>query len=89
MRRLVPVALVLALAGCAQPAVPWSNPHLPQDQWRTDWNGCRRWADGQVGYQDPDEGTLFSDYDRARARKQMDALTASCMRERGYVPTRK
>ncbi len=89
MRRPSLAVLILALAGCAQPAVPWQNPHVPQDQWRTDWNGCRRWADSQVGYQDSEGDSPFRDYDRGRARKQMDALAAGCMRDRGYFPTRK
>lgn len=89
MRRFASIVLISAVAGCAQPAVPWQNPNVPQDQWRTDWNGCRRWSDSQVGYQDASEDSLFKDYDRARARKQMDALTAGCMRDRGYFPTRK
>lgn len=80
--------LVLTLAGCAAAAVPWQNPQVPKDQWRSDWLGCKRWADSQVGYQE-EEGSVFSDYDRARARKQMDALASGCMRDRGYVPAPK
>lgn len=87
----VPLALlfVLALSGCAARSVPWENPDLPKEQWSRDWSSCRRWAEAQVGYQEGASAAQFSDYDRARAKRQADALSGACMRERGYFPARK
>jgi len=80
--------LVLALAGCSVASVPWQNPNLPKDQWRSDYNGCRRWADDQVGYSESQADSNFRDYDRAQAKKRINAYVDMCMRDRGYVPLR-
>lgn len=88
MRLILPV-LVLALAGCAATSVPWTNPNVPKEQWSRDWSACRSWADSQVGYREAEESSPFRDYDRSRAKKQVDSLAGGCMRERGYFPVKK
>jgi hypothetical protein len=90
MRVVASLALMMLLSACAAAPVPWQNPSLPKDQWSRDWSACKRWADSQVGYQDDDSSSSpFRDYDRGRARKEMDAYAGSCMRDRGYTPTRR
>lgn len=84
--RFLPVLLLVA--GCAATSVPWVHHELPKDQWGRDWSACRRWADTQVGYVDNDS-SVFRDYDRSRAKKQVDGYAAMCMTERGYVPAAK
>lgn len=79
--------LCLSLSACAAP-VPWQNSKLPKDQWRTDWNSCRRWADDQVGYRESEADSNFRDYDRAQAKRQINAYVDMCMRDRGYIPAR-
>lgn len=86
-RRLLAVVALSVLSGCAA-SVPWSNPDLPKEQWSRDWSGCRRYAEDQVGYQESESGQL-RDYDRARAKKQVDGVAGACMRDRGYFPVRK
>lgn len=87
--RSTALLFVLALSGCAATSVPWSNPDLPKEQWGRDWSACRRWADSQVGYREAEEPSPFRDYDRNRAKKQVDSHAALCMRERGYFPVKK
>jgi hypothetical protein len=83
-----PLILVLLLAGCAATSVPWTHHDLPKDQWSRDWSSCRRWAESQVGYIET-ESSNFRDYDRARAKKQVDGYAGMCMSERGYIPAYK
>lgn len=80
--------LLLAAAGCSVASVPWQHPTLPQDQWRSDYNGCRRWADDQVGYSEGMADSNFRDYDRTQAKRRVAAYVDMCMRDRGYVPHR-
>lgn len=80
--------LLLVLAGCAAASVPWQHSALPKEQWSTDWYACRRWADDQVGYRESESDSNFRDYDRAQAKKRVNAYVDMCMRERGYVPLR-
>ncbi|MBR9971245.1 hypothetical protein KEC16_05925 [Magnetospirillum sp. J10] len=82
------LCLVLAGAGCSAASVPWQHPTAPKDQWRSDYNSCRRWADEQVGYRESEADSNFRDYDRAQARKRINAYLDMCMRDRGYVPVR-
>ena len=82
------LSLALAVAGCSAASVPWQHPSLPNDQWRADYNGCRRWADDQVGYGEGMADSNFRDYDRAQAKKRVSAYVDMCMRDRGYVPLR-
>ncbi len=89
MRALLFLFLTLGLGACAAAQPPWQHSTLPKDQWSRDWSSCKRWADSQVGYQDDESSSPFRDYDRGRARKEMDLYTGSCMRDRGYIPTRK
>ena len=77
--------LILLLAGCAATSVPWVHHDLPKDQWSRDWSACRRWAESQVGYVENDS-SMFRDYDRSRAKKQVDGYAGMCMSERGYIP---
>jgi len=78
--------LTVLLSACASQTVPWQNPNLPSDQWSKDWRACKRWAEQQVGYNDDDSHGPFKDFDRAAAKRQLDAYAGSCMRERGYYP---
>ncbi|TAN63047.1 MAG: hypothetical protein EPN20_10280 [Magnetospirillum sp.] len=88
MKTLAALALILALAACAATSVPWKNPELPKDQWSRDYSACRRYADRDVGWRDDDSssGSPFRDYDRQQAKRRFDAVLASCMIDRGYVP---
>ncbi|MBI2240599.1 MAG: hypothetical protein HYU59_07325 [Magnetospirillum gryphiswaldense] len=79
--------LFLVLAGCSA-SVPWQHPTEPKDRWRSDYNACRRWADGEVGYAESSSDSNFRDYDRAQAKKRINAYVDMCMRDRGYVPVR-
>jgi len=79
--------LFLVLAGCSA-SVPWQHPTEPKDRWRSDYNACRRWADGEVGYTESSSDSNFRDYDRAQAKKRINAYVDMCMRDRGYVPVR-
>lgn len=74
------------LGGCAATSVPWQNPNLPADQWSKDWNACRRWAENQVGYSEREGPDPFRAYDRSQAKRQVDGLAGTCMRDRGYIP---
>ncbi|CAA7613198.1 hypothetical protein [Magnetospirillum sp. UT-4] len=80
---------LLALAGCAAASVPWQNPDLPKEQWSRDWSSCRRWAESQVGYREDESSSPFRDYDRAKAKKQLDGLAGLCMEDRGYIPLKR
>lgn len=81
------LSLSLTLAGCAAP-VPWQHPTTPKDQWKSEWNYCHRWAEEEVGYRESAADSNFRDYDRAQAKKRINAYVDMCMRERGYVPAR-
>jgi hypothetical protein len=85
--RVLATLALLALPGCAATSVPWQNPSVPKDKWSGDWTACRRYGEAQVGFREGDS-QQFRDYDRARAKKQADALAAACMRDKGYFPAR-
>lgn len=85
--RPITFAMALMLSACAAGTVPWQNPALPEEQWGRDLNACRRWAESEIGYRDND-ASVFRDYDRARAKKQADALAGACMRDKGYFPAK-
>lgn len=87
-RLVVCLSLVLAVASCSAASVPWQHPSAPKDQWRSDYNGCRRWADDQVGYSESQADSNFRDYDRTQAKRRINAYVDMCMRDRGYVPLR-
>lgn len=89
--RLVVLALMApALAGCAA-HVPWANPQVPEDQWGSDWSSCKHQAEAEVlGYQDENKPASPLDaYDRAAAKRQIDAAVATCMTGLGYLPAAK
>lgn len=86
--RVVSLVLLAGLCGCAARSVPWQNPSLPKDQWHSDWTACKRWAEDQVGFSDDADDSPFRDYDRAQARRRIDAYAGQCMRDRGYFPVR-
>ena len=90
MRRAFALLLILPLSACAATSVPWTNPSVPKDQWRSDYSGCRRMADREVGWREDESASgsssPFRDYDRQQAKKRYDAALAYCMTDRGYVP---
>lgn len=69
--------------------MPWQNPDVPKSQWSRDWSACRRWAEAQAGYREDEGSGVFRDYDRAAAKKQIQAYAGMCMTDRGYLPTSK
>jgi len=89
MRIVLLLSCALILTACAARPLPWQHPTLPKEDWSADWTACKRWADTQVGYQEGDSSSPFDDYDRSRAKRQVDSYAGSCMRERGYVPVRR
>lgn len=82
------LCLSLAVTACSAASVPWQHPTAPKEQWKADYNGCRRWADDQVGYRESEADSNFRDYDRTQARKRINAYVDMCMRDRGYFPAR-
>ena len=87
VRAVVCCLSFLVLASCSA-SVPWQHPTEPKDRWRGDYNSCRRWADDEVGYAESQSDSNFRDYDRAQAKKRINAYVDMCMRDRGYVPLR-
>lgn len=87
--RLFAFGLAAALCGCAASSVPWQNPDVPKEQWGRDWSACRRWAESQVGFRDEEGSSVFRDYDRAQAKKQVQGYANLCMTDRGYLPVAK
>jgi hypothetical protein len=89
MKRLAILSLVSSLAACAgSQSNPWVNPDLPREYWERDYAVCRRMADRDVGWREDDGpgGSPMRDYDRQKAKQRFDAVVASCMTDRGYVP---
>lgn len=87
--RLLALGSMLMLSACAASTVPWQNPDVPKEQWSRDWNSCRRWAESQVGFRDEDSSSAFREYDRSRAKKQIEGYANLCMTDRGYLPATK
>lgn len=91
--RSLPVlfGLLVLLAGCAASSVPWQNPDVPKEQWSRDWSACRRWAEAQAGYREDDSSSssVFRDYDRTQAKRQIQGYANLCMTDRGYLPASK
>lgn len=98
-RRTPLLALVLVLtclAGCTSTPPAWRNPAVPSDQWAAEVDACRRWAtrESERDVVRADYGgtgiTSAGDYRTLMTRyeigKQRDALTARCLRAKGYVP---
>lgn len=93
---LVAMALgVTALAGCAPGNPGWVAADGSAGRADADYAACRRWADDRL---DPDRsaetrgaGSPFAAEDRAALRRQINALVAACMQDRGYrlAPKRK
>lgn len=92
-RAAIVVGMVAALAACAERKPGWVHPQLPPAQASADLTECRRWADDRV---DPDRsaeatlsgGSPFTPEERARLRRQLNALVAACMQDKGYRPAR-
>lgn len=84
--RLLALGLLALVSACAASSVPWQNPDVPKEQWSRDWSSCRRWAESQVGYREESSSGQLRDYDRARAKKQIDGYASMCMTDRGYYP---
>lgn len=81
---------LVGLAGCAPRDPGWVAVEGPSDRAAADLAACRRWADDRL---DPDRsaedrlsGSPFAAEDRSKLRRQINALVAACMQERGYKP---
>ena len=84
------VLACLAAAACAAPA-PWENPDLDPGRWPLDRAQCRSRAeakaeqeyirDQDIGQPDPWHVAMA----RFEAEKRAQALTAHCLRTKGYA----
>ena len=89
MKALAVLAVLLA-AACAAPA-PWENPDLDPGRWPVDRADCRSRAETKAGkeYSRDQEigqpGPWRSAMARFDAEKRARALTAHCLRTKGYA----
>jgi hypothetical protein len=91
MRKMVLVGLgVAVLTGCAPRNPGWIAEDGSKGRAADDYAACRRWADDRL---DPDRsagerasGSPFAEEDRAMLRRQLNAMVAGCMQDRGYRP---
>ncbi len=92
------VLLVLVVAGSCARTGNWENQNLPKEQWPLDAAACRRGAAAEVEKEAAREeilrpggpsgtgGAYEAEMSRYDALKRRDALTARCMKIRGYRP---
>ncbi len=96
MKKAFFVLLVLSLAGSCARNGNWENPNVPKEQWPRDAAACRRGAAAEVEREAAREeilrhggpsgtgGAYEAEMARYDALKRRDALTARCMKIRGY-----
>lgn len=92
---LIPVLFLVACAAPTSIAGGWENPRLPPERWAVDMEICRRAAVRDVeekytrgtvymGREEEERYTFQGRMSRYEAIKERDALTAGCLRAKGY-----
>ena len=90
----VAVSSLLAVSACSPARPHWTKAHATDQQTEADWNDCRRRASAASGAPSPGSAlpdrpaTALQTIDRQETARRYNALMESCMRARGYVPTR-